>query len=914
MLSAFALTNCTQEIENPAQQPESAGYPFEIVASIVDTKTVNDCMHTKWAAGDQINLFHIEDNDEEVVKNDGVFTVSDLDAGTFTGNLSETLKSDADYAWYAFYPYNYLIETPVNTSKGWMPVGSKNNEKQIQEGNNSMKHIAGPNYPMAGWAETYPDEPTPSFTMYHLTSLIEVNVTNENDEALIVDEIAFTAPVNIIGTYYINFGSPWGIDNDPDAFTPSGDNYVSNTATLKVNNATALAKGESAKFYLGIKPFIAESGDKLVLSVNGYSKEINLSNEVAFRYGHIKTLNFDYDYVASEGVANATLTFDDEDKRIVSTTTQQIWAENGITLTYDKAGYNNNLAEYFNPVRFYKNTTITIEAPGNITQIGFNSASGDYFTYLKELLPNAAVSGNVVTETCDGSSKTVQYTLSTGQLRLNSVTVTYVTDGSNPDQDKKTLKSIAVTGQRTSYNVGDVFEFDGTVTAVYSDATTAIVTPSSVSAPDMSTVGSKDVTVTYTEGGITCEATYSITVNALTDTPVSTIASVLALGANATIPEDTFVEGVVISNMDLNNLTSKKGMYIQDETAALQFYLAANHTFKFGDKVKVNLSGAKVGAYNGAVQISGIALDKIVVLSSGNAVEPKTVTIADFLANKYEGQYVAIEGVQVADADLTKTFVMGGAHTNIKIEDADGKSFVVFSSKYATFGATAVPQGSGTIKGISSINNGNMQIIFAQNSDYEGMTGERFGEGNVEPEEPEIPETPVATNRADFETLTRTSTYGPQTTEAGWVLTNCAVQEGHISDSNPQFVLIGKIEGTDTWAKAACMNGKTSAVGSIESPELAGGCGTLEFDFAHLFSDKNGMDFNIDVIQNNEVVKTIYVTRTATEAAKMTKLHFSEEVSVSGTFKLKFTNNCPTKKDGNADRVSIWNLTWTGCN
>lgn len=306
MLSAFALTNCTQEIENPAQQPESAGYPFEIVASTADTKTVNDGMSTKWAEGDQINLFHIEASDEAEVKNDGAFTVSDIDAGTFTGNLSEPLTPEAEYAWYAFYPYSSYIETPANTSKGWMPVGSKSNEKQVQTGNNNMDHIAGPNYPMAGWAETYPDEPTPNFTMYHLTSLIEINVTNDNDEALTVDEIAFTAPVNIIGTYFINFASPWGIDNDPDAFTPSGENYVSKTATLKVNNATALAKGESAKFYLAIKPFIAGAGDKLVLSVNGCSKDIQLSSDVAFRYGKIKTLRFAYDKVST----GKTATFD----------------------------------------------------------------------------------------------------------------------------------------------------------------------------------------------------------------------------------------------------------------------------------------------------------------------------------------------------------------------------------------------------------------------------------------------------------------------------------------------------------------------------------------------------------------------------------------------------------------------------
>ena len=207
-----------------------------------------------------------------------------------------------------------------------------------------------------------------------------------------------------------------------------------------------------------------------------------------------------------------------------------------------------------------------------------------------------------------------------------------------------------------------------------------------------------------------------------------TIANVLALGKDAVIPADTEVEAVVVSNRTLSNLTSKKGLYIQDATGGLQFYLAGDHEFDFGDKVKVDLSGAKLGAYNGAVQISGLALDKITKISSGNTVTPKTVTMADFLANKYEGQYIALEGVQVVSADLSKTFVMDGAHTSINMEDASGNKFVVFSSKYATYGTTAVPQGSGTIKGISSINNGAMQIIFAQDSDFDGLTGERLGE------------------------------------------------------------------------------------------------------------------------------------------------------------------------------------------
>ena len=249
-------------------------------------------------------------------------------------------------------------------------------------------------------------------------------------------------------------------------------------------------------------------------------------------------------------------------------------------------------------------------------------------------------------------------------------------------------------------------------------------------AVDFSAGVEKDFGSGSQEGGDTPGGDDPVTPPATGDATM-TISQVLALGSNAAASGST-IEGVVISNMDLNNLTSKKGMYVQDATGGLQFFLAANHEFKFGDKVKIDISGQKLAEYNGATQISGLALEKIEKISSGNTVTPKTVSIADFLANKYEGQYVAIEGVQVAASDLSKTWVSGGAHTSINMEDANGNKFVVFSSKYATYGTSTVAQGSGTIKGISSINNGTMQLIFAQTSDYAGLTGERFGAGSGE--------------------------------------------------------------------------------------------------------------------------------------------------------------------------------------
>ena len=77
----------------------------------------------------------------------------------------------------------------------------------------------------------------------------------------------------------------------------------------------------------------------------------------------------------------------------------------------------------------------------------------------------------------------------------------------------KTLSSIAVSGQTTTYTVGDSFSFDGICTATYSDASTQTITPTSVTSPDMSTAGTKEITISYTEGTTTVTTTYTITVN-----------------------------------------------------------------------------------------------------------------------------------------------------------------------------------------------------------------------------------------------------------------------------------------------------------------------------------------------------------------------------------------------------------------
>ncbi len=81
---------------------------------------------------------------------------------------------------------------------------------------------------------------------------------------------------------------------------------------------------------------------------------------------------------------------------------------------------------------------------------------------------------------------------------------------------KSPLSSISVdaTNATTEFYTNDTFSSTGAVvTATYEDESTKVVTNSATfTAPDMTTVGEKTVTVSYTEGGVTKTATYTINV------------------------------------------------------------------------------------------------------------------------------------------------------------------------------------------------------------------------------------------------------------------------------------------------------------------------------------------------------------------------------------------------------------------
>ena len=125
--------------------------------------------------------------------------------------------------------------------------------------------------------------------------------------------------------------------------------------------------------------------------------------------------------------ATATISFADKAQRTVYTTSQQVWEQNGIVVTNDKASSTSNVGDYANPARFYKNSKVTIQCTlGNIKKIEI-SGWGDskYNVWATSIGSEATESGSSVVITPTAVSDTYVANMTGGQARAGQMVVTY---------------------------------------------------------------------------------------------------------------------------------------------------------------------------------------------------------------------------------------------------------------------------------------------------------------------------------------------------------------------------------------------------------------------------------------------------------------------------------------------------------
>ena len=249
--------------------------------------------------------------------------------------------------------------------------------------------------------------------------------------------------------------------------------------------------------------------------------------------------------------------------------------------------------------------------------------------------------------------------------------------------------------------------------------------------------------------------------------------------------------------------------------------------------------------------------------------------------------------------------------TAVDFPSAGGESTVTVTAYNTTDAVTAVSNNDAFVVVVDGYN---VKVSAAANEIEEEISGQiTVKVGDLEPA---VINVSLAAKPAagqveggadDFNTISATNTsYVSGKTTAGWSYTNCAIFKGGTSDSSPAFKMIG-----DANNRALCMNGKTSAVGTITSPTINTGCGTLKFNYGLPFSD-NMIKFRVDIKQNGEVVKTFTVDNSS--ATKLTKYSFEEAIDVAGEFQIVFTNLSPSGSTSNKDRTAIWDVEWTGVN
>ena len=273
-----------------------------------------------------------------------------------------------------------------------------------------------------------------------------------------------------------------------------------------------------------------------------------------------------------------------------------------ITITDGTSTHPRGDADY---IRVYVGSTMTFEAPSgyDITGIAFTTGGNNTWN------APSVDSGTLSDKTWSGKASSVVFTMN-GSCFISSAEVSLA--------KQKALSSIAVSGSYpTNFEVGDAFSHEGAVvTATYDDASDADVTSSATfSTPDMSSAGTKTITVSYTENAVEKTTTYNITVK----TP-------------ATL-ESIALSGSYLTTFNVGDAFSHEGMTVtanfNDETSA---DVTASATFTGYD-----MSAAGVQTVTVSYTHKGVTTKTTTYSITVNTVAVTGVTVTPTAASLYVG-------------------------------------------------------------------------------------------------------------------------------------------------------------------------------------------------------------------------------------------------------------------------------------
>lgn len=140
------------------------------------------------------------------------------------------------------------------------------------------------------------------------------------------------------------------------------------------------------------------------------------------------------------------------------------------------------------------------------------------------------------------------------------------------------------------------------------------------------------------------------------------------------------------------------------------------------------------------------------------------------------------------------------------------------------------------------------------------------------------------------------------TSTAGWTFENC--------------LIFGPTQWDIITTKTVVLSGYANKVGSLISPVLEGGCGTLKIVYGSNAAGSHKLKFQVDVKNSSgDIIKTEVVGEDDGVFEQRKQYESNIEVSTAGNFQVVLTNLCPSGGNGSIgtkDVVILLSIEWTG--
>ena len=449
--AATAFFSCQkQEVIVPeTEQVSCLTFTSEKPAFADETKTEWTGETNQWSKGDKIRVAYTCDGvwqnaegDATASEDEGSKTakfypstelaeasdVAQFDVpGKFVGN------AEGEYVFYGIYPSSVVGSSDIKNAPSFNII-LPSVQTPLSDSFDPESDV------MVAQSDSYVGMPEDAISMrwerqvaHAYITLKEINSISDDEQVLNV-KITAQDDANMVGMQKYNMTT--------GEFVQHEDNAAANV--LEINGANLSVENGNIVFWASFLPCTWESFTVEVNTDKSTYTRVVESCSLEFKQNARNTLSIkmkECDVEARVAEVTATLTFDNTSKRTEYSTSKQVWEENDITLTNNKASSTNNVADYVKPARFYAGSSIVLDAPGKITKLIFDCNSSSYATAMKTSIgtvsgASVAVDSDKVTVTFTTFAETFTVAKLSEQVRMDAVTVTYQTAGGsseNPD-------------------------------------------------------------------------------------------------------------------------------------------------------------------------------------------------------------------------------------------------------------------------------------------------------------------------------------------------------------------------------------------------------------------------------------------------------------------------------------------------